>query len=67
MDFFESVVFGTTDTDVKITVDNQPVLIDEDGKFSTNIAISGTTKEIVIKAVARSGKETTITRKIAVQ
>lgn len=61
------LVFGLTDMDVKITVDNQPVLVDEDGKFSTNVEILPTTKEITIKAVSRSGKETTVTRKINVQ
>jgi len=61
------LVFGTTDMDVKITVDNQPVLVDEDGKFSTNIGISPTTTEIVVKGVSRSGKETTIDRNIKVQ
>src|SRR3989344_4816726 len=28
------LVFGTTDLDVKVTVNNQPVLIDAEGKFS---------------------------------
>lgn len=60
------LVFGSTDTDVKITVDNQPVLVDEDGKFSANIDISSATEEITIKAVCRSGKETVVKRKIEV-
>jgi len=61
------LVFGSTDVDVKITVDNQPVLVDENGKFSTDIQISPTTNEIVIVATSRSGKTTTIERKIEVQ
>ncbi|EKE13503.1 MAG: hypothetical protein ACD_13C00014G0008 [uncultured bacterium] len=61
------LVFGSTETDVKITVDNQPVLVDKDGKFSTNIEISPNTTKIVIKAISRSGKETVIERKIEVQ
>jgi cytoskeletal protein RodZ len=61
------LVFGSTDADVKITVDNQPVLVDEDGKFTTNIEISPTTTQVVVKAVSRSGKQTTIERKIEVQ
>jgi len=60
-------VFGSTDSDVKITVDNQPVLIDADGKFSVNIGITDTTKEIVVIATTRSGKERVISRKITVQ
>lgn len=61
------LVFGSTDVDAKITVDNQPVLVDDDGKFSTDIGVSPDTKEIVIKAVARSGKESIVTRQIVVQ
>ena len=60
-------VFGTTDSDVKITVNNQPVLVDQDGKFSTNIGIADTTKEVDIVATSRSGKEREISRKITVQ
>jgi hypothetical protein len=60
-------VFGSTDSDVKITVNNQPVLIDADGKFSVNIGITDTTKEIDVVATARSGKTRTIFRKITVQ
>ncbi len=60
-------VFGSTDSDVKITVDNQPVLIDADGKFSVNIGITNTTKKIDIVATARSGKTRTISRNITVQ
>ena len=61
------LVFGSTETDVKITVDNQPVLVDKDGKFSTNIEISPNTTKIIIRAISRSGKETVIERKIEVQ
>jgi len=61
------LVFGSTDMDVKITVDNQPVLVDEEGKFSTDIEISSEATEVVIKAISRSGKETTIVRKISIQ
>lgn len=60
------LVFGSTDVDVKIIVNNQPILVDEDGKFSANIEISPTSDTITIKAVSRSGKETTIERKISV-
>lgn len=60
-------VFGSTDPDAKVTVNNQPVLTDQDGKFSVDINVVPETKEIIIQAVARSGKQTTITRKITVQ
>ncbi len=61
------LVFGSTDMDVKITVDNQPVLVDEDGKFSTDLEVSPMAEEVVVRAVSRSGKETVIERKIEVQ
>ena len=61
------MVFGSTDPDVKITIDSQPVLINEDGKFSTTLGVTPATSEITIKAVSRSGKERTIIRKITVQ
>ena len=58
------LVFGSTDIDAKVTVNNQPVLIDENGKFSVSIEIASTTSEIVITAVSRSGKMTEVRRKI---
>jgi len=61
------LVFGSTDPDVKITVNNQPVLVDQDGKFSVSIGITQITKEIDIIATSRSGKERVISRKIMVQ
>ena len=59
-------VFGSTDSDVKITVNNQPVLVDADGKFSVDIGVSDTTKEIDIIAVSRSGKINEVKRTIVV-
>lgn len=58
------LVFGTTDGDVKLTIDNQPVLVGDDGKFSTSIGITDSTTEIDIIAVSRSGKMNEIKRKI---
>lgn len=60
------LVFGSTDRDAKITVNNQPVLVNLDGKFSVSIDIVESTTEIVVKAFSRSGKETEIKRKIKV-
>ncbi|QQG41995.1 MAG: helix-turn-helix domain-containing protein [Candidatus Woesebacteria bacterium] len=60
------LVFGNTDVDVKITVNNQPVLVDNDGKFSVSMEVVPDTKEIVIQAVSRSGKMNEVRRKILV-
>lgn len=57
-------VFGSTQVDVKISVDNQPVLVDKDGKFSLDIGVSKDTQQIIVTAESRNGKITTISRKI---
>lgn len=57
-------VFGETDPDATVTVNNQPALVNEDGSFSVDIAIYEGTNEIVIRATSRSGKNTVIQRKI---
>jgi cytoskeletal protein RodZ len=58
------LVFGKTETDAKIIVNNQPVLVTDDGKFSVSMGVTKDTKEINVKAISRSGKETTVSRKI---
>lgn len=59
-------VSGVTDTDAKIIVNNQPVLVSPDGKFLVGLEIIPETHEIEIKAIGRSGKETIIKRNISV-
>lgn len=61
------LVFGSTDPDVKLTVNDQAVLIDQNGKFSVAIGVSAATKEVTVDAVSRSGKERVISRKIVVE
>lgn len=57
-------VLGKTDADAVVRVNNQPVLIDKEGKFEGQIEIFEGTTSLVIKSVSRSGKETVIERKI---
>lgn len=57
-------VKGKTNPEAFIEVNNQPVLVDEDGSFETEIEISQATGEVVVYAKSRSGKETVIRRKI---
>lgn len=57
-------VVGYTNPDVTIKVNNQPVLIHEDGFFSTKIEVFEGTEFVIVSAVSRSGKETVIRRKI---
>jgi cytoskeletal protein RodZ len=58
------VVSGKTDQDATMKINNQPILIEEDGSFEAKIEIFEGTTEIVVKSVSRSGKETVIRRKI---
>ncbi len=60
------LVFGTTDIDAKITINNQPVLVEDNGKFKVELGIDKLTGEVKVKAVSRSGKESTVSRKIIV-
>lgn len=59
-------VFGKADTDVKILVNNQPVLVGDDGGFSINLDVTTNTKEVDVVATSRSGKVAEIHRKIQV-
>jgi cytoskeletal protein RodZ len=58
------LVFGSTDVDSKLMINNQPVLIDDDGKFSVTLNIVPETKEIDVVATSRSGKMTEVKRDI---
>ncbi|MFC1625855.1 helix-turn-helix domain-containing protein [Patescibacteria group bacterium] len=61
------IVSGQTDPDVKVVINKQPVIIDDDGNFSVSLEVVTETKEITIKALSRSGKETLIYRNIEVE
>ncbi len=58
------VVLGKTDQDVTMKINNQPILVEEDGSFEAEIEIFEGTEEIVVIAISRSGKETVVRRKI---
>lgn len=60
-------VFGKTDTDTKVLINNQPVLVTGDGEFSIDLEVAKNTLEIIVSATSRSGKETVIHRKIEVR
>lgn len=57
-------VKGITNPDATVTVNNQPVLVEDGGEFSAEVEIFEGTSELVITAKSRSGKETVIHRKI---
>ena len=60
-------VAGKTKKDVTVTVNNQPVLVNEDGSFEAEIELSDITQEISVVARSLSGKEIQIIRKIVVE
>lgn len=57
-------VTGKTDADATVIINNQPVVVADDGNFNANIDISKNTNEIEILARSRSGKQTVVHRKI---
>lgn len=58
------MVKGSTDVDSTVKVNNQPVLVDENGNFSFELDVSEKTEKIVVVAQSRSGRETTLERHI---
>jgi cytoskeletal protein RodZ len=61
------IVSGRTEPDVSVVVNDQPVTVGAEGNFETQIEIDETTEEIGVVATSRSGKETTINRRIKVE
>lgn len=59
-------VSGRTESDATVKVNNQPVIVDDEGFFSTEVEIAKETKEISVVANSRSGKETKVVRNISV-
>ncbi len=57
-------VFGKTDPDATLTINNEPILIKEDGKFYKDINLSIGNNTLVIEATSRIGEKTSITRRI---
>lgn len=60
-------ITGVTDSDATIEVNNQPVLVEASGKFTTQIEVNDKTSQVEVIAKTRSGKETVIKRNIRVQ
>lgn len=57
-------VSGEVDPEATLKVNNQPVLINDDGTFEAEVEIYEGTADIVFVAVSRAGKQTIISRKI---
>ncbi len=60
-------ISGKTTTDSILTVNNQSIILDQDGTFRTVVGITKDTKKLVFRAVSRSGKVTEKTVEINVE
>ena len=60
-------VEGNTDPEATLKVNNQPILLEDNGNFSSDIEVFSGTKEVRVVARSRSGKESVVTRKIEVK
>lgn len=61
----ESVlVLGRTDPEATLLVNGQQVVLEKGGHFGFRVALKPGVNDIKITAVAKSGKQTTITRKV---
>ncbi len=58
------LVEGRTDPEDKVTINNQEIPVDSSGKFSQEIKLSAQVNNISIKAISKSGKETTMQRTV---
>lgn len=57
-------VYGDTDSDATVLVNNDPVLVGEDGKFFKEYPLSLGGNTFVIEAVSRVGEKTTVIREV---
>src|SRR5581483_3700015 len=57
-------VSGSTDPDATVEINNQPVIVEENGNFEEDINVSAQTTQIKVVARSRSGKTTSISRTI---
>ncbi len=57
-------VYGKTDPEAVVKVNNQPVIVESDGSFHAEVLIYEKTENIEVKAISREGKETVVNRKI---
>ncbi len=60
----EVTVLGRTDTEAKVTINNQEIQVDSSGKFSQEMKLSDNVNSIVIVSTSKSGKETKIERTV---
>ena len=60
------LVKGVTNTTSAVKVNNQPVVVGDDGQFVAELDVLPGELKIVVKSISRSGKETVVVRTIKV-
>lgn len=60
-------VLGRTDSDATVTINGVSVLVRGDGKFFDQVSLDPGVNKIIIVAISRFGKTTTITREVGLQ
>ena len=60
----EITILGKTDPESKVSINNQEIAVEQNGKFSQQIKLSDNVNKIVILATSKSGKQTKIERTV---
>lgn len=60
-------VSGLTQENATLTVNGQPVVVEENGNFSVEIEIADNQNEIEVKSISVSGKESLVKREVIVK
>lgn len=60
----EIEVSGRTDPEAKVSINNQEIAVDQNGKFSQVIKLSDNSNNIVVVATSQSGKQTKVDRTV---
>lgn len=60
----ELIISGRTDPESKVSINDQEIAIDENGKFSQQIKISDNVNKITIISTSKSGKQSKIERTV---
>ena len=60
----ETIVSGRTDPEAKLSINDQEIQVDQNGKFSQQIKLSEDVNNIVIIATGKSGKSTKVQRSV---
>lgn len=61
------IVAGKTDPNARLTINNQEVLVDQDGVFSKEVTVSKNTTSLTIVAENKEGKKAVVERVIEVE